>query len=825
MIVLKFGGSSVAKSERIVGVVNILKSYYTKKEKFTVVFSAFGGVTDNLIALAHKSISTNISDSSFVEDLNVLKQRHIDTCNELLGESLHLSETISEINLNFNELHDILHGLSLVKELTPRTLDFIVSFGERNSAYIIAQYMRHCHLPAQYLDARKLIKTNENYGAAKVDFDTTNQLIKEYYSQNNDIQVVTGFVSSTQIGNHTTTLGRGGSDYTAAILGAALHATAIEIWTDVDGVLTADPRKVRKAFTIPTMTYKEAMEMSHFGAKVIYPPTIQPAFKNQIPLYIKNTFNPDFKGTYISENQDDTSVHPVKGISSINHVALATLQGGGMFGVPGIAARLFNSLAKASINIILITQGSSESSISFAITPSDASKAIAAVEEEFQFEIKTSLIDRLKVEDELSVIAIIGENMRYRPGIAGKMFQSLGKNGVNIVAIAQGSSELNISTVIPLSDEAKALNALHETFFLSDTKSIHLYIVGIGLIGSTLIRQIRHQTEYLKQRSKLEIKIVGIANSRKMYFNENGIDLSDWQEILDMDGAVMDMNIFVDSMKHLNLQNSIFIDNTATELVSNFYESILDSSISISTPNKLATSSSYLKYQRLKAIAEKRNVKFMYETNVGAGLPIISTLNDLINSGDEIIKIEGVLSGSLSYIFNNFSSAGKQFSNIVSDARDLGFTEPDPRIDLNGIDIRRKILILAREIGLHIEAKDVKIETFLPDACQNAKTIDDFFVELKHADSYFDNLIREAEADGKVLRMIAKLEGGEASISLQEISLNNPFASLSGSDNMIVFTTERYKERPLIVRGPGAGAEVTAAGVFAEIITIANYIS
>lgn len=818
MKVLKFGGSSVSTPDRIRGIVDILKSYYTEGEQFTVVFSAFGGVTDSLIRMATLAAS---GDESYYQDFEVFSQRHLDAIKNLLNQE-HVEKALPELENNHEVLKNLLYGIFLVREVSPRTMDYVLSFGERNSAYIISHVLKQNGLNASYLDARRIIKTDKAFGAAKVDFAKTYGKIREHYSQNTELQIVTGFVASAK-GGLTTTLGRGGSDYTAAILAAGLNAEVVEIWTDVDGVLTADPRKVKKAFTIPSMTYAEAMEMSHFGAKVIYPPTIQPALLQKIPIVIKNTFNPGFIGTFISDKAD-SSGRAVKGISSINNVALLTLQGSGLFGAPGTAARLFTSLAAVNINVILITQGSSEHSISFAVSPQDAVKAKHQVEDEFEYEIKSGIVEPVKVEKSLSVIAIIGENMRYRPGIAGRLFQALGKNGINVVAIAQGSSELNISVVVGQNDESKALNALHESFFLSDTKELHLFIVGTGLIGSTLIEQIKQQAPYLKEHRSLEIKAVGLSNSRKMIFDENGIDLKNWKEELNDRGEKASMYGFIEKMKTLNLSNTIFVDNTASEGVAKFYESILEASISISTPNKIATSSSYLQYQRLKNIAWKRGVQFLYETNVGAGLPVISTLNDLIDSGDRILKIEGVLSGSLSFIFNSFK-AGRKFSDIVKEAKKAGYTEPDPRVDLNGIDVRRKLIILARETGTPLESEDVQIKNILPEACQQAENVEDFFLALEQADDEFEKLRAKAEKEGKALRMIAKLENGQATIGLEAVDTSHPFYFLSGSDNMIVFTTERYKDRPLVVRGPGAGAEVTAAGVFAEIIRIGNYLS
>lgn len=818
MKVLKFGGSSVAKPERILSVIDILKSLYANGERFTVVFSAFGGITDALISMSELAAK---GDDSYAEQFEAFRSRHIEAAKSLLNED-YFERAFPQLDKNHEVLKNLLYGIFLVREASSRTMDYVLSFGERNSAFIISHALQQRGVNANYLDARKIIKTDKNFGSANVDFEQTYEKIKSYYQENPAVHIVTGFIASAKNGL-TTTLGRGGSDYTSSLIAAGLEAEVIEIWTDVNGVLTADPRKVSKAFTIPSMTYAEAMEMSHFGAKVIYPPTLQPALRKEIPVVIKNTFNPDFSGTIVSKKGDPQG-HDVKGISSINDIALLTLQGGGLFGVPGIAGRLFSALAQAGINIILITQGSSEHSISFAIQPHLANKAKKRIEGEFEYEMKRGLIDPVKVEEDLSVVAVIGENMRYRPGISGRLFQALGKNGINAIAIAQGSSELNVSVVINRVDEAKALNALHESFFLSDTKVLHVFMVGVGLIGGTLLKQIKKQTEFLKKTRSLEIKVIGLSNTKKMIFDADGIDLENWRAQLSNSDTPTNLAEFIAKMKYLNLSNTIFIDNTASEKVSNHYEEILDASISISTPNKIATSSSYLQYQRLKQIASKRGVAFMYETNVGAGLPVISTLEDLIISGDRIIKIEGVLSGSLSFIFNSFNE-GVKFSSVVKQAKELGYTEPDPRVDLNGIDVRRKLIILARETGLDIEASDVQIQNILPASCQAAKSVEEFFQAVEESDDYFEQLRCSAEEDGKVLRMIAKLDKGEASISLEAVDDKHPFYSLSGSDNMIVFTTERYKERPLVVRGPGAGAEVTAAGVFAEIVRIGNFLS
>ncbi|MFN8166957.1 MAG: bifunctional aspartate kinase/homoserine dehydrogenase I [Bacteroidia bacterium] len=719
----------------------------------------------------------------------------------------------------FSELHDILHGVYLVRELSARTLDFLSGHGEVLSAKIIAHYFKSKKINAEFLDARTVIRTDENFGSARVDFNTTNKNIRNHFSKSKSVEIITGFVASTAK-NEMTTLGRGGSDYTAAIFGAALDAKEIQIWTDVDGVMTADPRKVKKAFSIATMTYVEAMEMSHFGAKVIHPPTIQPALDKKIPLLIKNTFKPEHPGTFISTKTSDPAFL-IKGISSIDKITLLTLQGSGMVGVAGISARLFNSLSLAKVNVIMITQGSSEHTITFAVKPEDATRAHEAIQEEFNLEMKARLMDKVRIEDDLSIVAVIGENMKNTPGVSGKMFQALGKNGISIVATAQGSSELNISSVIHRNDLDKALNSLHQAFFLSDVKTLSVFLTGTGLIGKTLLKQISKHKEYLRQSRSLEIVVAGVSNSRKMFFDENGISLSRYEEHLEK-GEKADMEKFADEMIRMNLPQSIFVDCTSSEDVVKFYSKILDNSISIVTPNKIANSDSYKNYLQLRNIARRRNVRFLYETNVGAGLPVINTLSDLLNSGDEVRRIEAVLSGTLSFIFNTYKE-GHNFSDIVLEAKEKGYTEPDPRVDLSGKDVARKLLILARETGLKTEFKDIKIDPILPPSCMKAPSIPAFFAELKKNNHLFEQRRKKAAEKGKVLRFIATLDNGKASIGLKEVDVNHPFFNLSGSDNIISFTTERYTDRPLVVKGPGAGAEVTAAGVFAEIISIGKY--
>ncbi len=813
MKILKFGGTSVETPEKIFQVIHILERYLKKKEEICVVFSAFSGVTDRLIETGKMAEK---GDINYIELLKNLKERHINTADILTGHTCPIFSIIDDM---FQELANVLHGVYLIKELSPRTLDFIMSFGERLSASIISEALNVIHIENEYLDARAVIKTDNNFGNGKVNQELTGTLIKDYFQSHRKLQIITGFIASTEH-NETTTLGRGGSDYSASIFASALGATEIEIWTDVDGIMTTDPKKVKKAFPVKHISYKEAMELSHFGAKVIYPPTLIPAFEKKIPVRIKNTFNQDFIGTLISDTPV-TGRYLVKGISSIENISLLRVEGSGMIGVAGIAMRLFGALARGKINIILITQASSEHSICFAISPEKTTFAKTIIEDEFSREIKLKEIDEVIVEDNFSIIGIVGENMKRTPGISGRLFQSLGKNGINVVAIAQGSSELNISVVINRHDEAKALNVIHEAFFLSDTKSLHVFLAGTGQIGKTLIKQIEKQKEYLLREHSLDIKLTGLANTKKMFFDEDAICLSDWKEILQDKGETSCTEKFIKTIKDLNLANSVFVDCTASEKIITFYKDLLKSSISIVTPNKKANARDYKTYKELKDTAAKYGAKYLYETNVGAALPVISTLKDLIASGDKILKIEAILSGTLSYIFNNFTG-DRRFSAVVKEAKDRGFTEPDPRDDLNSVDAARKLLILARETGLAIELEDIKIEGFLPANCREAKSVDEFMIELEKSDEYFEHIKREAEKKEKSLRYISSLEGNKGTISLKEIDRNHPFFTLSGSDNIIAFTTERYKERPLVVKGPGAGAEVTASGVFADIIRISE---
>jgi aspartokinase/homoserine dehydrogenase 1 len=814
MKILKFGGTSVGSTDNIKIVLGLIRDYSEQGDSFAIVVSAMGGLTNLLVDMGTRASE---GDSGYLKLLENFEQRHFEVIHSLIDSNL-LPEVSGKVKGKIQELSNLLHGVFLVRELSPRASDFILSHGERINAYIISMAGQSAGLPTEYLDTRKLIITDQQYGSARVDFATTNENIKRHFASTDKIQIVTGFIACDQKG-YTTTLGRGGSDYTASILAAALDASDVEIWTDVDGVMTADPRKVKHAFSLRAISYQEAMEMSHFGAKVIYPPTLQPVFSKKIPIWIKNTFNLDFPGTYISQDTAEDSEMLIKGISSINDIAFINIQGSGMIGVAGFSARLFNSLAKRSVNVILITQASSEHSICIAIQPDESQTAKTAIEEEFYYELLDKKVEQIYIERGLSIIAVIGEYMKNKPGIAGKMFSGLGKNGINIRAIAQGSSELNISAVIAQEDVAKALNALHEEFFLSDIRTLNVFMVGHGLVGATLLRQMAENAPHIRKNRKLKINLAALSNSRKMLIQPEGIDPENWKESLENSGTQADLDTFVDQMIAQNMPNSIFVDNTSNPDIVNYYERILEESINIVTPNKNANSRDLASYQNLKEIAATKGVRFLYETNVGAGLPVINTLQDLMQSGDEIFRIEGVLSGTLSFIFNQYD-ASNSFASIVKEAKRLGYTEPDPREDLSGADVARKILILAREAGSLAEPQDVQIETLLPQSCLDAPNVDSFFDALEKEESYFANLYLQANAASKRLRFTGKLENGKVSVALQVVGMDHPFYFLSGSDNMISYTTRRYEKNPLVVRGPGAGAEVTAAGVFADIIRI-----
>jgi aspartokinase/homoserine dehydrogenase 1 len=727
---------------------------------------------------------------------------------------------LADVKVLLNELEDVLQGLFLLKELTPKSRDFVMSFGERLNSQIITEYFKTLGLPAEIADSRKLILTDNNFGNAAVNFDTTYRRIAQHFNGTNNLQIFPGFIGATEF-NETTTLGRGGSDYTAAIVAAAIHASLLEIWTDVDGMMTADPRKVKKTFTLEQLSYKEALELSHFGAKVLYPPSVQPVLAENIPLKIKNTFNPAAPGTLITEQTGHSNL-AIKGISSIDSVALVTLNGSGMVGVSGFAMRLFSALARKRINVILITQASSEHSITVAIAPGDAPSAKQLIEEEFGRELQIGQVEPVVVEDGQSVLAIVGENMRNTPNISGRLFSALGKNGINVRAIAQGSSENNISFVISQTDGRKALNVIHEAFFLSGTKVLNIFLIGTGLVGSTLLEQLQSQADYLLENHSVEIRVAGVANRRKMFFEEEGIALPHWKNALENSTDAMDRASFARHMHELNLRNSVLVDCTASADIVELYEDALKHGISIVTPNKVACSGPYDTYRHLKQLAGRRGVKFLYETNVGAGLPVIKTLNDLTQSGDKIIRIEAILSGTLNFLFNEHK-AGVSFSSVVKQAQELGYSEPDPRIDMNGIDVARKILILAREAGARLEFNEVVSENFLPDDCRTASSVEEFFTILPRYDEYFENIRRKTESEGRRQRYVAVYENNTAKTGLRTVDQSHPFYQVEGNDNMVLFTTERYKVRPLIVKGAGAGAAVTAAGVFADIIRIADF--
>jgi aspartokinase/homoserine dehydrogenase 1 len=733
------------------------------------------------------------------------------------------------VKVLFNQLEELLSGVEILGECTPKTLDHIMSFGELLSATIITAAFNSSNHPASMVDSRDLIICNNSFGNAQVDRTLSYSAITDYFTNLDTLPIITGFIGRAPCGA-TTTLGRGGSDLSAAIFGAALNVDEIEIWTDVDGMLTADPRKVSKAFTIPEVSFEEAMELSHFGAKVIYPPTMQPAVDAHIPIIIKNTFNPEVPGTRIIEGSV-SNPHPITGISSIPSLALLRLQGSGMVGVSGTAARFFKALALAKVNVILITQASSEHTICCAIDPNHVEQAKVSITEEFALELTTGTIDPLVVEGELSILSVVGENMRHSPGISGRIFSSLGANGVNIVAIAQGSSERNISAVVSSKDEVKALNAIHDEFFIHRTKTVNLWLAGTGLIGKTLLKQIADQSANLRNGFGLDLQIRGLSNSRKMMFSSTSISPQEVNLLLsDLDRSGSKLatlpasnSEFITDCLESNLPHSIFVDCTASDQLPAFYPRLLESSVAVVTPNKRGFSSAYEFYSMLRASANSRRTPLLHETCVGAALPILGTLSDLIRCGDTVIKIEAVLSGTLSYIFNSMRS-GASFSHAVIDARSRGYTEPDPREDLSGLDVARKVLILARDAGLQLEFSDIKLRSPLPEEVFTW-SLEEFIARLSEFDSDFKRRIDEAENRAEGLFFSANIACSEksATIDVASVPQSHPFFSLSGADNIVAFTTSRYNSNPLVIKGPGAGAEVTAAGVFADIIRAARY--
>lgn len=813
MKILKFGGTSVGSVESIKAVLAIVKESFEAGEKPLVVLSAMSGITNLLTKMAEDASE----GKSFIEDLKLLEEKHFEVVKKLIAVKFQ-NPVLTRLKLLVNELEDLLQGVAALKELSNQSKDLIISYGERCSNYLVAKIMEQEVPEAEYINASHYVKTDSNFGNAHLNEPLTTQLIQALAQTHADkLLFVTGFIGSNEKGR-ITTLGRGGSDYTAAIFGSVLNASAIEIWTDVNGMLTADPRIVKKAFSLPVLSYTEAMELSYFGAKVIYPPTMVPAFMKKIPIVIRNTFQPKFPGTVI-QFETGKAAFPIKGISSISDVSVINLTGSGMVGKSGFSGRLFTLLAREQINVILITQSSSEHSITFAVNPSDSQKAVNLIQNEFELELLANKLAMPVVEDNLSILAIVGENMKRTPGMSGKLFHALGRNGINVRAIAQGSSEFNISVIINKEDLSKALNAVHDAFFAELKKTLHVFNIGTGNIGSTLFSQLHKQHSFLEDQNDVEIKVVGISNSRRMHFNADGVDLGNWQAEMDANGEVADLATFISKMQEMNLPNCVFIDNTASKLPATYYENIFKSNISVVTCNKIANSGEYAQYKLLHETARKHGVDFFYETNVGAGLPIVRVLKDLMMSGDQLLKIEAILSGTISYIFNNFKGDAS-FYDVVKKAQELGYTEPDPRDDLGGIDFMRKMLILGRDAGYPIESSDVQLGNILPESCLKAASVDEFYAELLKADDFFNNIKQEAEEQGKVIRYIGTLENGKVAISLQMVDESHPFYALSGSDNIISFTTERYKERPLVVKGPGAGAEVTAAGVFADLVNV-----
>ncbi len=814
MIVLKFGGTSVASPENIRKVVDIVKSK-SKQKQLIVVASAMGGITNLLIKAGELAQSGNEDYKSILQQI---EQKHFIAVDELFSY-----EKQSEIKANLkqilNDLDDICNGIFLLGEIFPKTKDFLMSFGERLSALIISGAFNENNIATRLIDARDLIITDENFGNANVNFDLTNKNVQNTLSNIHENIFVSGFIASS-MSRKLTTLGRGGSDYTASILASAVNAEILEIWTDVDGVMTADPNIVSSAYPLEKLSYEEAMELSHFGAKVIYSPTINPVLHKGIPVLIKNTFNPEGKGTLICK-EGSPNGKPVKGLSRINHIALLTLTGGGMVGVTGIASRLFSALSRAKVNVIFITQASSEHTITIGIDTDELVLAREAISGEFENEIALGKIKELEEESALSIVALVGDNMKSSVGLSGKSFNALGKNGINVRAIAQGSTERNISIVISKNDVHKALNVLHEEFFLSKLKKMHIFNIGVGNVGKTLINQIRDQYEYLKEEYQLEIKIVALANSRKMLFMPEGIDLQNWEKLMETGSEPMNKDLFVEKIKSLNLRNSVFVDNTANESIAALYGQILEKSISVVASNKIAASSDYKNYLKLNFLAKKKNAKFLYETNVAAGLPVLKTIKDMVKSGDKIFRMQAVLSGSLNFIFNNFSK-NMPFSKVVKQAMLEGYTEPDPRIDLSGVDVARKILILAREAGYELNMSDIQNKAFLPDELMKLEKVEDFVHDLENFDDYFEQMRISAEQKGKKLRYVAEFNQGEASVGLREASPEDAYFRLDGKDNIVLIYSRRYEDLPLVVKGAGAGAEVTASGVFADIISIAN---
>jgi aspartokinase/homoserine dehydrogenase 1 len=818
MKIYKFGGTSLGSAARIKKVADIIAGAL-HEDKLIVVVSAIHRVTDLLLESATKACAGDRGYRSTLEELDHL---HFSIADELFSGSI-LDDVRLLIRSDLSELNDIVQGVFLLRELSEKSLALVLGFGERLSARMVSRYLQECQMASFYLDARELIVTDANYADARVDTHATGLQIRKHLASFDGVPVVTGFIAAAQDGS-TTTLGRGGSDYTASILGAALDAMEIWIWTDVDGFFSADPKRVRDARILPYISYAEAMELSHAGARVLHPLAVQPAMKAGIPVLIKNSFNPAAKGTRIERAtpSEASLTLPVTGLSSINKVVLLNMSGSGMVGVPGIASRLFSCLARHRINIIFISQASSEQSITLAVTPSQAAKAKKILEEVFSVEIDARQIDPLVIRRNLAMIAVVGNNMSGHPGVSAQLFETLGKNGINVIAVAQGANEMNISLVIDAHDEDKALNCIHESFFLSQRK-VHLFIAGTGTIAKSLIGQISAHRLNLQKDNDLDVVVCGMANTRKIGLDNNGIDLLNWESALLPRSEHPGIEGYLQLIREKNLHNTIFVDCTASAKVAEIYPDLLLANISVVTANKLGMAGPWPLYRSIREAQRKSNARFLYETNVGAGLPIINTLNDLKNSGDKIISIEGVLSGTLSFIFNELRKGGR-FSEIVRRAQEAGYTEPDPRDDLSGADFARKFLILGRELGFTLEYGDVVCESLVPAEYRGEMPVPEFLDRLSAVDAWYADAMADAAKEEMTIAYAGEIRDGKASIGVKRVPLASPIAGLSGSENMVVFTTERYRATPLVVRGPGAGGEVTAGGVFADILRIASYL-
>lgn len=811
MKVMKFGGTSVGSVNSILNLKAIVEAA-AKEERVIVVVSALGGITDRLIKTADMAVK---GDEEFNKEFQGIVTRHHDLINAIIPCEEKRSALLQEVDVLLNELNNIYQGLALINNITPKSEATIVSYGERISSRIVTALIDG----AVRYNARKFIKTETKHNKYILADEVTDRLIHEHFGGSSDrVIVVPGFIAQDKESEEITNLGRGGSDYTAAIIAATLNAGCLEIWTDVDGFMTADPRVINNAYTIRHLSYVEATELCNFGAKVVYPPTIYPVFKANIPIKIKNTFNPDGAGTVIDAHSEDEG-RLIKGISSINDTDLLTVQGLGMVGVVGVNQRIFRALANADISVFLVAQASSENSTSLGLRHADSEKACEVLNSEFSKEISMGLMENVRATSNLSTVAIVGENMRHNAGIIGKLFQTLGRNGINVISCAQGGQETNISFVIDSALLRKTLNVIHDSFFLSEYKVLNLFICGIGTVGSSLIEQISSQQEKLKKEHGLKLNIVGIANSRHAIFDREGLDLTNYRTVLNA-GRESNLQNLRDEIIHMNIFNPVFVDCTANGEVASLYADMLSHNISVVAANKIAASSDYANYNNLKHIARQRNIKFLFETNVGAGLPVINTINDLINSGDRILKIEAVLSGTLNFIFNVLGR-DIPLSEAVRLAQEKGYSEPDPRIDLSGKDVVRKLVILAREAGYAIEQDDVETNLFIPQELFDG-SLENFWAKLPQLDAQFESDRRQLVAEKRHWRFIARYENGKGSVSLSKVDERHPFYHLEGSNNIILLTTERYKEYPMLIQGYGAGASVTAAGVFADIMRIAN---